>query len=33
MTHACKFRSRGALISALAVFAGHADFGLPYQKK
>jgi hypothetical protein len=33
MTHNCQFRSRGALISALAAFAGHADFGLPYQKK
>jgi hypothetical protein len=33
MTHKCLFRNRPALLSALAVFAGHAEFGAPYQKK
>ena len=32
MTPACKFRNRVALLSALAAFAGQADFGVPYQR-
>ena len=32
MTPACKFRDRVALLSALAAFAGQADFGRPYQR-
>ena len=33
MTHACTFKSRTALIGALSDFAGHADFGAPYQNQ
>ena len=29
---ACTFHNRGALLSALAAFAGQADFGAPYQR-
>jgi hypothetical protein len=32
MTPACTFHNRGALLSALAAFAGQADFGRPYQR-
>jgi hypothetical protein len=32
MTPACTFHMRGALLSALAAFAGQADFGAPYQR-
>ena len=32
MTRNCTFHSRGALLSALAMFAGQADFGRPYQR-
>jgi len=32
MTPACTFRTRAALLSALAAFAGQADFGRPYQR-
>jgi hypothetical protein len=33
MTHNCSFRSRDAVLSALADYAGQADFGAPFQKK
>lgn len=33
MTHNCSFRTREAVLSALAVYAGQADFGAPYLKK
>jgi hypothetical protein len=33
MTHNCFFKTRDALIAALSAFAGHADFGAPYQRK
>jgi hypothetical protein len=33
MTHNCLFKNRDALSSALADFAGQADFGAPYQRK
>jgi len=32
MTPACTFHNRAALLSALAAFAGQADFGRPYQR-
>jgi len=32
MTPTCTFHNRGALLSALAAFAGQADFGRPYQR-
>ena len=32
MTSACTFRNRVALLSALAAYAGQADFGAPYQR-
>jgi hypothetical protein len=32
MTPACTFHNRVALLSALAAFAGQADFGRPYQR-
>ena len=32
MTHNCLFRTRDAVIAALSGFAGHADFGAPYQR-
>jgi hypothetical protein len=32
MTHNCLFRTRDALVAALSAFAGHADFGSPYQR-
>ena len=32
MTHNCLFRNRDALVAALSAFAGHADFGAPYQR-
>lgn len=32
MTHNCLFRNRDALFAALSGFAGHADFGAPYQR-
>ncbi len=32
MTHNCFFKNRDALFSALSGFAGHADFGAPYQR-
>ena len=32
MTPACTFRNRVALLSALAAFAGQADFGGPYRR-
>jgi hypothetical protein len=33
MTHNCFFRTRDAVLSALADYAGQADFGAPYLKK
>jgi hypothetical protein len=33
MTHTCLFKNRDAVRSALAVYAGQADFGAPYLKK
>jgi hypothetical protein len=33
MNHNCLFRRRGDLLSALAAFAGQADFGAPYQRE
>lgn len=32
MTHNCLFKNRDALFGALSGFAGHADFGAPYQR-
>jgi hypothetical protein len=32
MTHNCLFKNRDALVAALSAFAGHADFGAPYQR-
>jgi hypothetical protein len=32
MTPACTFHNRAALLSALAAYAGQADFGRPYQR-
>lgn len=32
MTHNCLFKNRDALFAALSGFAGHADFGAPYQR-
>jgi hypothetical protein len=32
MTHNCLFQNRSALVAALSQFAGHADFGAPYQR-
>ncbi len=32
MTHNCHFKNRDALFAALAGFAGHAGFGVPYQR-
>jgi len=32
MTPTCSFHSRGALLAALAAFAGQADFGRPYVR-
>jgi hypothetical protein len=32
MTHNCLFKNRDALVAALSGFAGHADFGAPYQR-
>jgi hypothetical protein len=33
MTHSCVFRNREAVLSALAAYAGQADFGAPYTRK
>jgi hypothetical protein len=33
MTHKCSFKTRGALVAALASYAGHASFGAPYIRK
>lgn len=33
MTHNCTFRTRDAVLSALAAFAGQADFGAPYLRQ
>jgi hypothetical protein len=33
MTHNCLFKDRDALISALADYAGQAEFGAPYTRK
>jgi hypothetical protein len=33
MTHLCSFKSRGALVAALAAYAGHASFGVPYFRQ
>jgi len=33
MTHICKFRTRGAVLAALAAYAGHASFGAPFLRK
>ncbi|HUO13316.1 MAG TPA: hypothetical protein VMU37_11225, partial [Caulobacteraceae bacterium] len=33
MTHICSFKSRDALVAALAAYAGHASFGVPYFRK
>ncbi|MDR3512419.1 MAG: hypothetical protein P4L73_12350 [Caulobacteraceae bacterium] len=33
MTHACSFRTRDAVLSALTGYAGQADFGAPYIRK
>jgi hypothetical protein len=32
MTHNCLFKNRDALFAALSGFAGHAEFGAPYQR-
>jgi hypothetical protein len=33
MTHICSFKTRGAVMAALAAYAGHASFGAPYIRK
>lgn len=33
MTHTCSFRTRDAVLAALANYAGQADFGAPYLRK
>ena len=33
MTPTCSFKTRGALVAALAAYAGHAGFGVPYLRK
>ena len=32
MTHKCSFKTRGALVAALAAYAGHASFGAPFLR-
>ena len=33
MTRICSFKTRDALVAALAAFAGHANFGVPYFRQ
>jgi hypothetical protein len=33
MTRICSFKTRGALVAALAAFAGHANLGVPYFRQ
>ena len=33
MTHICTLKTRGAVLAALAAYAGHASFGAPFLRK